>query len=333
MKTIIIRKSEGKPRRCARLMLTALACAALAACAVPYKPAEVASPAQLTPPTPSSHDLLRLPPPMGPVTVAVYGFRDQTGQYKPSPDSSFSTSVTQGAATMLIKALKDSGWYIPVERESLQELLTERRIVRALDGSQDKNAPAIKIPALLPASIMIDGGILAYESNVKTGGLGAKFLGVGMSTEYRVDQVTIGLRSVDIRTGKVLQTVSTTKTIFSYEVQPSVYKFVNFKDLLEIEGGVTRNEPVQLCVKEAIEAAVIHLTVQGIRDGNWRLRNQADWKNPIIQSYLNQEDTYATTTPVGDAEATAASRDASTGAASDNASQTQEPNAEAKPVP
>jgi len=280
--------------RLAKLGPVLAICAALAACAPLQQPAELASPAQLTPPTPSTQDLLTLPPPKGRIVVAVYGFRDQTGQYKAAPDSSFSTSVTQGAASMLIKALKDSGWFTPVERESLQELLTERRIVRALDGSQDNNAPKIYIPPLVPASILIDGGIISYESNVRTGGLGARFLGVGASTQYRVDQVTIGLRSVDIRTGQILQTVSTTKTIFSYEIRPSVFKFVNFKDLLEIEGGITRNEPAQLAVKEAIEAAVIYLTVRGLKDGQWTLRNEADWNQPVIQNYLKEETNYAT---------------------------------------
>lgn len=279
--------------RYSRLGLSLALLAALGACAVPHKPVEVATPAQLTPASPSTRDLLKLPPPQGKVIAAVYGFRDQTGQYKPSPDSSFSTSVTQGAASLLVKALKDSGWFTPVEREGLQELLTERRIVRALDGSQGESAPPIRIPALMPASVMIDGGIIAYESNVRTGGLGARFLGVGLSTLYRMDQVTVSLRSVDIRTGRILQTVSTTKTIFSYEVRPSVYKFVNFKDLLEIEAGVTNNEPTQLCVKEAIEAAVLHLTVQGLKDGSWRLRDEKDWQNPVIQAYLNEHSTYA----------------------------------------
>lgn len=283
-------------QRSLRLSLSILSCLMVSACALPREPSQVANAAQLTPATPSTHDLRNLPPPKGKITAAVYGFRDQTGQYKPAPDSSFSTSVTQGAASMLVKALRESGWFTPVERESLQELLTERRIVRALDGSQDK-APSIHIPALVPASILINGGILSYESNVRTGGLGARFLGIGLSTQYRVDQVTVGLRSVDIRTGEVLQTVSTTKTIFSYEVRPSVFKFVNFKDLLEVEGGITRNEPAQLCVKEAIEAAVIHLTVQGVKDGNWALENQNDWYSPLFQNYLQEEKTYAMALP------------------------------------
>tara|TARA_A100000171_G_C2134139_1_gene148854 strand:+ start:2240 stop:3190 length:951 start_codon:yes stop_codon:yes gene_type:complete len=285
----------------------ALLCLALAACAPLQKPVEVANQAELTPATPSTHDLFKLPPPKGKIVVAVYGFRDQTGQYKAAPDSSFSTAVTQGAAAMLIKALKDSGWFTPVERESLQELLTERRIVRALDGSQDKDAPAIQIPPLVPASILIDGGVIAYESNVRTGGLGARFLGVGLSTQYRVDQITIALRSVDIRSGQILQSVSTTKTIFSYEVRPSVFKFVNFKDLLEIEGGLTRNEPAQLAVKEAIESAVIYLTVKGLKDGQWTLQNETDWNLPIIQDYLREETNYSVPIQTAEAVTSAAS--------------------------
>lgn len=281
-----------------RLATAVLSVSLLTACAVVQDPVEVSYAAQLTPATPSTRDLAKLPPPRGKVVVAVYGFRDQTGQYKPSPDSSFSTSVTQGAASMLVKALNDSGWYTPVERESLQELLTERRIVRALDGSQPEDAPSINIPALMPASILIDGGIISYESNVRTGGAGARFLGVGLSTLYRVDQVTVALRCVDIRTGQILQNVSTTKTIFSYEVRPSVFKFVNYNDLLEIEAGITRNEPAQLSVKEAIEAAVIHLTVQGLKDRHWHLENENDWNSEIIQNYLNARSTYAISPPV-----------------------------------
>lgn len=292
MKSAAPCRSAARSRRLLQVAMLVTACAGLSACATYREPVEVATQAQLTPATPSTHDLLRLPEPKGKIVVAVYGFRDQTGQYKPAPDSSFSTSVTQGAASMLVKALQDSGWFTPVERESLQELLTERRIVRALDGSQDKDAPKIAIPALLPASVLIDGGIISYESNIRTGGLGARFLGIGLSTQYRMDQVTVGLRSVDIRSGRVLQTVSTTKTIFSYEIRPSVFKFVNFKDLLEIEAGLTQNEPAQLCVKEAIEAAVVHLTVQGLKDNNWALKNPDDWNTPIVQRYLAAENNY-----------------------------------------
>jgi curli production assembly/transport component CsgG len=269
----------------------AIACIAVAlnGCAVTHPPAEVAQEATPTPASPSTRELKRLPPPKMRIYTAVYGFRDQTGQYKQAPDSSFSTSVTQGAISMVVKALQDSGWFIPVEREGLQNLLTERKIVRAVGEQQPKDAPPIVVPALVPASILVEGGVIAYESNVRSGGVGARFLGVGLSTLYRMDQVTVALRSIDTRTGQVLQNVSTTKTIFSYEIRPSIFKFVNFKDLVEVEAGITRNEPAQLCVKEAIESAVLSLTVQGIKDRAWALKNDADWNHPVIQKYASDE--------------------------------------------
>lgn len=258
-------------------------------------PSQATSNAQLTPATQVTRDLLRLPEPKGKVAVGVYMLRDQTGQYKPAPDSSFSTAVTQGATSILVKALKDSGWFMPVERENLQNLLTERKIVRALENPQDKGN-SVSLPPLMPATVLIEGGVIAYETNVRTGGAGARYLGVGVSGQYRVDQVTVHLRSIDTRSGQVLNSVSTTKTIYSHQLSTGVYRFVNFKELLEIESGYTRNEPVQLCVREAIESAVVHLTVQGLKDRVWVLKNEKDWESPVIQAYLKEG--YLYTQPV-----------------------------------
>ena len=288
--------TPARPRRLARprLCLTVLAALSLSACAL-QKPVTASNEAQLTPATPSTIDLMHLPPPQHKIVAAVYGFRDETGQYKPSPDSSFSTAVTQGAASMLMKALKDSGWYIPVEREGLQSLLTERRVLRAVDEHPENGGPQSQVPNLLPATVILEGGVIAYDSNTRTGGLGAQFLGIGLSTKYSVDQVTVNLRAVDVMSGAILNSVSTTKTIYSYEIHPSYFRFVNYYDLLEIEGGYTHNEPAQLAVKEAIDAAVMHLTVQGIQDQQWRLKNPADWNDPLIQRYVNAEKDYTVT--------------------------------------
>lgn len=267
---------------------------------VTSQPAAVFSPAKLAPATESSRDLTNLPPPAGQIAVAVYGLRDQTGQYKPSPDSSFSTSVTQGAASLLITALRDSRWFKPVERENLQDLLTERKIIRALEQPQDK--AQVQLPALRPANMLIEGAIVAYESNVRTGGIGVRYLGVGPSELYRQDQVTINLRAVDIRSGEIIQSITTTKTIFSIQVDFGIFRFVSLQHLLEVETGFSRNEPVQQCVREAIETALIHLIAQGARDGSWRLKNPDDLQKPMLQSYLKSYDEQTTRVPMTAAE-------------------------------
>lgn len=123
--------------------------------------------ATLTPRGATYQDLVSLPPPAGKIFVSVYDFRDQTGQYRPAPASTFSTAVTQGAAAMLTGALADSGWFIPLERVGLQNLLTERRIIRA---EFERFGQPDTLPSLRAASVMLEGGIIAYESNVRTGG-------------------------------------------------------------------------------------------------------------------------------------------------------------------
>ncbi|AXK38289.1 CsgG/HfaB family protein [Crenobacter cavernae] len=261
------------------------------------RPATTRSPATLAPPTQVSSDLTQLPETLGRIPVAIYGFRDQTGQYKPAPDSSFSTSVTQGAAALLIKALRDSRWFIPVERENLQNLLTERKIIRALEGPAGGAQPTQTLPQLMPAHLIIEGAIVGYESNVKTGGAGVRYLGVGASDAYRVDQVTINLRAVDIRTGQVLESISTTKTIYSIQLDFGGFRFVSLKSLLEYEVGFSQNEPVQLCVREAIETALVHLITQGIRDRLWALKNPEDFNAPLVQNYLKAYDNQLQLTP------------------------------------
>lgn len=258
---------------------------ALTACST-VPPSNVRSNAKLTPTSQITRDLSRLPRPAVKVPVAVYGFRDQTGQYKSAPESAYSTLVTQGAASILVKALEDSGWFVPVEREGLQNLLTERRIVRAVESPTDKGKPVINLPNMTPASLIIEGGVIAYESNVRTGGKGASYLGIGASTQYRVDQVTVGLRNVDVRTGQVLTTVSVTKTIYSTQFSASLYKYVDYQKLLQAETGFTSNEPAQLAVREAVESAVLHLTAFGIRDRYLELQDPGEWDHPVVQAAL-----------------------------------------------
>jgi curli production assembly/transport component CsgG len=254
------------------------------------KPSNVRADAVLTPNTRITRDLLTLPPPMYRVPVGVYAFRDMTGQFKPQPDSNLSNAVTQGAASLLVKTLLDSNWFIPVEREGLQNLLTERRIARAIELPGDKGRPAANYPQLLPAYYLLEGGITGYEQNVRTGGDGANLLGLGADIKYQVDQVTVNLRSVDVRSGQMINSVSVTKTIYSHSLSASAYKYVAYKTLLQAESGFTNNEPSQLAVKEAIESAVIHLILQGVRDKAWALRNEADWGQATVQSYMQESE-------------------------------------------
>lgn len=241
-------------------------------------------PASLTPRSGTYQDLIALPPPAGKIYASVYDFRDMTGQYKPAPASTFSTAVTQGAAAMLTGALADSGWFIPLERVGLQNLLTERRIIRA---EFERFGKPDTLPSLRAASVMLEGGIIAYESNIRTGGAGIEYFGIGASGQYQVDQVTVNLRAIEISTGEVLANVTTTKTIYSKELRAGVYRFIDFKRLLEAEAGITNNEPVQMAVMSAIESSVIHLIARGVTTNLWNLPEGTQIESTLLGDYLD----------------------------------------------
>jgi len=246
---------------------------AVAGCATSNQlsaPTERPTLAQVTAP---QRDLIYLPPPPQPIAIAVYNFADQTGQLKPSENiQSLSRAVTQGGTSVLIKALRDAGngnWFTVVERERLENLLRERQIIREMRQRYlgERETPANVLPSLLFAGILLEGGVIGYDTNTMTGGAGARFLAIGASTQYRQNTVTVYLRAVSVRTGEVLANVVTTKSVASVALQGEVFKFVTFDELLEGEVGVTANEPGTVALKEAIEKAVFALVLEGATPG------------------------------------------------------------------
>ena len=238
--------------------------------------------------------LMALPPPTEPVVVVVYKFRDQTGQYKTSDTVlQYSTAVTQGATSLLIKALMDAGngrWFTVLEREGLSNLLNERKIIRQTRKQYgNANGQLPPLPPLLYAPIMLDGGVVAYESNLLSGGMGARYFGAGGFTEFRRDTVTVDLRAVSVKRGTILKTLQTRKTIFSAKLEGGLFRFVDPLRLLEIEAGISSNEAPQMAVREAIEMAVYAMIMEGMKDRLWSF-DDPKIGNAILASYLDEKD-------------------------------------------
>ena len=239
--------------------------------------------------------LRNLPPPRERAAVAVYSFEDQTGQFKPSSGvQTLSKAVTQGATSVLLKALQDAGnrsWFTVIERENLDNLLKERQIIREMRrqylGEEDVNEAAL--PPLLFAGIILEGGIIGYDSNTVTGGAGARFLGIGAKADYREDKVTVYLRAVSVKTGEVITTVVASKKIASVGVASNVFRFVSFKELLEVDTGITTNEPDLLALRQATEKAVELLILEGADLGVWGFSDQVAGAD-ILNRYRAERD-------------------------------------------
>ena len=222
---------------------------------------------------PTFERLMNLPPAETMPIVAVYSFTDQTGARKRRDGiADFSSAVTQGAATLLIDALKAAGngtWFRVVERVGIDHLVRERQIVKTT--REDFDETRILNP-LLFAGMILEGGIIGYDSNIETGGRGARTLGIGGQTQYRRDIVVVSLRAVSTLTGEILLNVQTSKTVLSTALGYDVFKFIDIDtQLIEIEDGITQNESNTYSVRACIEAAVLALIEQGDERKYWKI--------------------------------------------------------------
>ena len=234
---------------------------------------------------PSYIDLLNLPPAKERPVVAVYNFIDKTGQRKSVDNiASFSTAVTQGGVEMVIDALKTAGkgtWYRVVERNGIDALVRERQIIRSArqDYARSTGEEVEDVQPLLFAGIIIEGGVIGYDSNLMTGGRGARTLGIGYTKQYRQDAVTVSMRAVSVLTGEVLLNVQTRKTILSYGSGGDIFRFIEQgTQLVEYEDGIGNNESVTYATRTAIEAAVLELIYQGHDRGFWVI--EGDHRHP-----------------------------------------------------
>jgi len=225
---------------------------------------------------PSYIELLNLPPAKERPVVAVYNFLDKTGQRKSVDNiASFSTAVTQGGVEMVIDALKTAGggtWFRVVERNGIDALVRERQIIRSArqDYARSTGEEVEDVQPLLFAGILIEGGVIGYDTNLMTGGRGARTLGIGYTKQYRQDAVTVSMRAVSVLTGEVLLNVQTRKTILSYGEGGDIFRFIEQgTQLVEYEDGVGNNESVTYATRTAIEAAVLELIYQGHDRGFW----------------------------------------------------------------
>lgn len=269
----------------------------LGACATTHDdhPGFIQQPAVSEVRTETQSRLRSLPSPKEKAAVAVYAFEDQTGQFKPSEGGqTLSRAVTQGSTSVLLKALQDAGdrsWFTVIERENLDNLLKERQIIREMRkqylGEEELNEVAL--PPLLFAGIILEGGVIGYDTNTLTGGAGARFLGIGAKTDYREDKVTVYLRAVSVKSGEVITSVVASKKIASIGVAANAFRYVSFKELLEVDTGITTNEPDLLALRQATEKAVELLIMEGAALGVWEFQDQVAGAE-VMERYLAERD-------------------------------------------
>jgi curli production assembly/transport component CsgG len=254
------------------------------------------SEAHITDRTRATAILTDLPEPERPVPVVVYDFLDQTGQFKNNGMyTDYSSAVTRGGYSILVKSMLDAGqgkWFMVAERGALKNLLQERQIIKITRGEYNALNTTQKLPTLPPmiyGGTLIEGGIISYDSNVMSGGIGAAYLGIGGATQYRRDLVTVYLRAISVESGRVLLSVQSSKTIYSVSLDGTFMRYLTVGNLFQSEGGFAINEPVQLGVRQAIETAVYSLLMEGALKNLWVFRDKVAGEQ-ALEKYIERRD-------------------------------------------
>ena len=254
------------------LLLVAALSFALAGCQTPGAVGSFGVTPVIGNATPISARLAELPPPPRQVTVAVYDFPDLTGANKPNDRyADYSKAITQGAASIAIDALKSAGggtWFKVVERNRLEDLLRERKLITATYSALGQDWRTA-IRSLKFADYIVTGGIVSFDAGITAGGIGATYLGLGGTVNYRRDLVSINLRLVSVTDGSVVRSITSSRVVYSVTPALNVTRYVSFGDLLSVQAGVTSSEATQVAVREAIEAAVYELIREGEATGLW----------------------------------------------------------------
>jgi curli production assembly/transport component CsgG len=137
------------------------------------------------------------------------------------------------------------------------------------------------------AGVILEGGIIDYNSNTLTGGTGARWLGIGTQTAYTQDVVVISLRLVSVQTGEVLTTVTVEKNLLSTADGATALKFFNQATrAFEFDSSQTFNEPGNYALRSAIETAVIELIKKGERQSLWKFKEKP---NELVQKEAPRE--------------------------------------------
>lgn len=276
-----------------KLTILSLAVLTLSACSTlrPGTEAQVVGEARVTETINKSFS--DVPAPAGaPIAIAVYGFTDKTGQRKPSSTLSlFSTAVTQGAESYLIKSLQEVGnrqWFTVVERVSLDNLLKERQMIKQTREIYEGDK-AKALPPLTLAGVILEGAIVDYNSNTLTGGTGARWLGVGPYTQYTQDLVVISLRLVSVTSGEVLTTVTVEKNLLSTADGVTALRFFNQATrAFEFDSSQTFNEPGNYALRSAVETAIVELIKKGEKQNLWKFKEKTD---ELVQKNTPREGT------------------------------------------
>lgn len=166
--------------------------------------------------------------------------------------------LDNGMADQLTNALVQSGQFVVLERQTLEDVLSEQNL--AASGMAQKSSTA-RAGKLTSAQMLVKGTITEFEEASSGGGGGIRVLGVGVGGAKKTAHVGMTIRLIDTTTGQVLYSERVEGKAESESVSGSV-------DLgaVSFGGDAFHKTPLGKAVQQAIDNCVEIITskMQGI---------------------------------------------------------------------
>lgn len=196
--------------------------------------------------------------------LAVSAIADMTGKR----DLATGAKLTQGADLFALTALSRAGFPL-VERGDRVISDAERAYAGAHMLSDDPAAPAdaqryrpVLAGEVAGSDYYVSGGLTELNYNIRSSGADAAIgatraegLKVSASRSVYVISVAVDLRLVRTRSQEIVSVASYRKEIVGREIKPGVFDFLNGM-VVDVSGGKSALEPVQLAVRTLIERAI-----------------------------------------------------------------------------
>ena len=108
---------------------------------------------------------------------------------------------------------------------------------------------------------VLTGAITEVNHNIQSGGGEAAYYNVGVKARKYALNVAADLRLVNTRTLEVVASTTLQKQIIGYEFKAGLFRFFG-TEVVDLNGGMKNNEPIQLGVRAILEAGVIQLLAE-----------------------------------------------------------------------
>jgi curli biogenesis system outer membrane secretion channel CsgG len=167
------------------------------------------------------------------IAVSAFEFRAGSG----------SSEIGEGMSDMLTSALFNTGKFIVLERERLNEVMEEQD--RANSGRFKKETAAPK-GELEGAELLIRGSVIQFESKCRGG---SAIIVAGSEA-----CIAINLRIIEAKTGRVVNATTVEGTSAKNRVG-----FLFTSGALPVGLGTYSNTPMEAAIRNCIETAVQHI--------------------------------------------------------------------------